>query len=370
MTKKTIARLIACTLFGTILVFSIINSTTHIAFTQQKEKTAEQVYKNIRALKGIPASQLTPTMTFMAGSLGVSCEHCHTNPFESDIIPAKLTARKHIQMTQSINNENFGGKMVVTCNTCHQGQQQPPPIPPLSQAAWLKSVDKAASGAASGSLPTVDQIFDKYVQAVGGKAAVEKLKTQVLKGSMVTYNAMTKPVPLSFEIYEALNKRAAIINTPIGIFAQGYNGIVSWINNPREKREMTAEELSQFKQGTELYKIIKLKESYSQKKVIGREKIGDREANIVEVTWADGKTEKLFFDVQTGLLIAKRVDSETAFGTIFEETDFEDYREVEGIKIPFTVRLSKLDSSLVRKFTEIKLNVPIDETKFNMTASK
>ena len=181
---------------------------------------------------------------------------------------------------------------------------------------------------------------------------------------------MTKPVPLFFEIYEAPNKRAAIINTPIGIFSQGFNGTVGWINNPREKREMTAEELSQFKQDAELYKIIKLKKTYPQKKVIGREKIGDREANIVEVASADGKAEKLFFDVQTGLLIAKRVDSETAFGTIFEETEFEDYREVEGVKMPFTIRLSKLDSGFVRKFTEIKLNVPIDETKFNIPISK
>jgi photosynthetic reaction center cytochrome c subunit len=370
MSEKVVARGIVCTLLGMMLAASIINSATKPAFTQQQEKTAEQVYKNIQVLKGIPASQLRPAMTFIAGSLGVSCEHCHTNPWESDIKPAKQIARRHIQMTQSINNENFGGKMVITCNTCHQGQPQPPSTPTIAQAAWLKFGSKAESIAPTGSLPTVDQVFDKYVQAVGGKAAVEKLKTQVLKGSLTSYNAMTKTVALSLEIYEAPNRRLVVINTPQGSSYQGFNGTTGWIINPVEKREMSAEELSQFKQGAELYKIIKLKEFYTRKNVIGRVRIGDREAYVVEVTLADGKPEKLLFDIQTGLLIRKRVESETVLGTIFEETDFEDYRNVEGVKLPFTIRLSKLDSGLIRKFTEIKLDVPIDEAKFNMPVTK
>ena len=369
MTNKAIARSIACSLFGLILGFSI-NWTIRSAVTEQKEKTAEQVYKNIQVLKRIPASQLKPAMTFIAGSLGVSCEHCHTNPWESDIKPAKPIARRHIQMTQSINNENFGGKMVITCNTCHQGQPKPPPIPAIAQAAWLRSGNKSEDAKSSGALPTVDQVFDRYIQAVGGKAAVEKLKTLVLKGSLTSYNAMTKPVPVSFEIYEALNRRLVVINTPQGSSYQGFNGITGWISNPVEKREMSTEELSQFKQGAELYKIIKLREFYPQKQVIGRERIGDREAYLVEVTLADGKSEKLFFDIQTGLLIRKRIEAETVLGTICEETDFEDYRDVEGVKLPFTIRLSKLDSGLIRKFTEIRLDVPIDEAKFNMPVTK
>jgi hypothetical protein len=83
MKKETESRGLICTLFGTVLIFSIIESITAPVFTKQKEKkTAEQVYKNIQALKGIPASQLKPTMAFIGGSLGVSCEHCHSNPWE------------------------------------------------------------------------------------------------------------------------------------------------------------------------------------------------------------------------------------------------------------------------------------------------
>jgi hypothetical protein len=382
MTKEAIARGISGVVFGLMLCFLVANWTAtesagvpgaesrESASTGQQEKTAEQVYKNIQVLKGIPSSQLKPAMTFIAGSLGVSCEHCHTNPWASDIKPAKLIARRHILMTQSINNENFGGRMVVTCNTCHQGQPQPPSVPAVAQAAWLKFNGKAESVAPTGSLPTVDQVFDKYVQAVGGKVAVERLKTQVLKGSMVSNNAITKPVPLSFEIYEAPNKILSIINTPKGIAYEGFNGTVGWISDPRERREMTAEELAEFMLDAELYKVIKLKEPYTQKTVIGRERIGDREAYVVEVTPADGKPEKLLFDTQTGLLIRRRVELKTVLGIITEETDFEDYRAVGGVRLPFTIRLSKLDGGLIRKFTEIKHNTPIDDAMFNIPIAK
>ena len=133
---------------------------------------------------------------------------------------------------------------------------------------------------------------------------------------------------------------------------------------------MTPEELAQFKLDAESFKVIKLKESYTQKTLIGRERVGEREAYVIEVTPTNGKPEKLFFDTLTGLLIRSRVEFKTAFGSISEETDFEDYRDVAGVKLPFTIRLSKLDSGFIRKFTEIKHNLPIDNVMFNMPAAK
>src|SRR5258708_8357538 len=139
-------------------------------------------------------------MVFGGGSVGGSCRHCHANRWEGEIKQAKPIERRHIQMTQSINNENFGGKMVITCNTCHQGQPKPPPIPAIAQAAWLRSGNKSEDAKSSGALPTVDQVFDRYIQSVGGRAAVEKLKMLVLKGSLTSYNEMPKAVPASFHI--------------------------------------------------------------------------------------------------------------------------------------------------------------------------
>ena len=78
------------------------------------DKPAEQVYKNIQVFKGLPSSQLLGAMNFMAGSLGVACNHCHVpNQFSKDDKPAKQTARQMIQMMRKINDDNFGGKLNI-----------------------------------------------------------------------------------------------------------------------------------------------------------------------------------------------------------------------------------------------------------------
>lgn len=57
--------------------------------TANQQPAAEQVYKNIQLFKGMPASELEPTMAFISGSLGVKCNHCHVNPFSKDDKPTK-----------------------------------------------------------------------------------------------------------------------------------------------------------------------------------------------------------------------------------------------------------------------------------------
>ena len=78
--------------------------------TQQAEQTGQtagQHYKNIQVLKDIPADQLPNAMQYVAASLGVQCNFCHVQgQFESDEKPMKATARKMMQMVNSINSAN------------------------------------------------------------------------------------------------------------------------------------------------------------------------------------------------------------------------------------------------------------------------
>src|SRR5947207_3104935 len=104
------------------------------------DKPAEQVYKNIQVLNGMPAGDLHWVMHFMRASLNVKCSYCHlhdekTNTwnFESDSIEEKRTAREMITMVKSINTQNFEGKNAVTCFTCHGGHTNPMRTPPLPQ---------------------------------------------------------------------------------------------------------------------------------------------------------------------------------------------------------------------------------------------
>src|SRR5271154_5478586 len=89
-------------------------------------KKAEEQFKNIQTLKGIPADQLIPAMQFITASLGVECEFCHVQgAFEKDDKKPKQTARKMMEMMFAINKENFDGHREVTCYSCHRGAIDP-----------------------------------------------------------------------------------------------------------------------------------------------------------------------------------------------------------------------------------------------------
>src|SRR5215216_871219 len=120
------------------------------------------------------------------------------------------------------------------------------------------------------TVPTVDQILDRYVQAIGGKAAVEKLKTRVMKGLLIAPGG-SAPI----EIYEkAPNKSLVIINSPVsGISQNGFDGSAAWSQNPqRGLREMSGPEVENFKREYNLQRGIKLKELYPKMTVKGIEK--------------------------------------------------------------------------------------------------
>ena len=88
-------------------------------------KTAEQVYKNITALKGTPANELNQSMHLMKGALGVDCTYCHIkDQFEKDDKPTKQMARKMIGIVRDSNAKL--GSARVSCFTCHRGQARPP----------------------------------------------------------------------------------------------------------------------------------------------------------------------------------------------------------------------------------------------------
>src|SRR5215469_16732529 len=85
-------------------------------------KTADQVYKKIDALKGIPADQVHPAMEYITTALGVGCGYCHViGHFDSEDKREKHVARSMIQMTMALNETVFDGKREITCYTCHRG---------------------------------------------------------------------------------------------------------------------------------------------------------------------------------------------------------------------------------------------------------
>src|SRR5271155_429379 len=151
-------------------------------------KKAEEQFKNIQVLKGIPADQLIPAMQFITASLGVECQFCHVEgAFEKDDKKTKQSARKMIEMMFAINKDNFEGHREVTCYSCHRGSTTPVGIPlvmaeaPMGMGEAKKAEETNTQGAGQGaSVPPADQFLDKYLQAVGGAAAVERITSRVM----------------------------------------------------------------------------------------------------------------------------------------------------------------------------------------------
>lgn len=158
-----------------------------------QERTAEQTYRNIQVFKGLPESQLLAAMQFIAGSLGVSCQHCHTNQFPQDNKPTKQAACRMVAMMRAINQGNFSDKLSVNCYTCHRGQLKPALVLPVTsnQPAAIEIRSKKTVE----TIPTVDQVLDKYLKAIGGKARLDGVSTQWMKGSVVDSNG-THPLEI------------------------------------------------------------------------------------------------------------------------------------------------------------------------------
>lgn len=328
----------------------------------RQEKTADEVYKNIQVLKGVPASQLDPVMAFFTGSLGVRCSHCHVpGQFEKDDKQTKQTARRMIRMVFDLDKGSFDNRGAVTCVTCHQGRTKPARVPPLGQNLWQPPGQPAKEEA---RLPTVEQILERYVQAVGGRQAVERVTSRVWKGSRVGADGVLVPE----EVYaKAPNKLLTVTSYPSVVFRTGFNGARGWAGSSQQGgRDLDEEMLAQLGREAEFYKETRLKELYSKMAVVGRMPVGEREAFVVEATPSGGGApEKLYFDVQTGLLVRKYSEAKTVLGQFPAQTDYEDYRDVEGVKLPFAIRWAIPGRTWGRKITEVRQNVPLDDARFN-----
>lgn len=137
-------------------------------------------------------------------------------------------------------------------------------------------------------------------------------------------------------------------------------------------RDLGGSQLAALKRDADLRGDLRLRELYPDMAVAGREKVGDRDAYVIVSRVSDKKLERLYFDARTGLLLRIAATTETPLARLPEETVFEDYREVDGVKIPFVVRASYVDPFIgwTRKFTEIKHNVPVEDSKFGKPAVK
>jgi hypothetical protein len=349
-----------------------------------QEKTVEQVGKNIKVLTGMPESQLIPVMNFFAASMGRRCNYCHVNnqgqwDYASDAKPEKTAAREMVKLVLDINKTTERLKLdPVSCYTCHRGRTSPQSIPALplplpspppnagGSGGPTPGASPQASPAATPAMPSADEIFSKYAVALGGQSAIDKLKSRTAKGTVTQANGSS----FQFELSQAApDKFYLLVTTPQGTIERGFNGQVGWEKTARGVREITGAELINFKAANGLFSLLKLKEQYSRPPRVRKDKLNDRDVYIVDGTTTDNRRMRLYFDATSGLLLRRTMTMPTIVGIIPEQIDLEDYREADGLKFPFTLRAAMLEvgnPTSTRTFTELKLNVPVDDAKFNM----
>jgi Tol biopolymer transport system component len=232
----------------------------------------------------------------------------------------------------------------------------------LKQAAISASDPQRLS-----SLPNASKVIERYAQLIGGTDAASKLTTRVMKGT-VTIRDKTGTIETAAKAPNKLVRRSDVPG--LGVVLEGFNGTTAWAQDPRGAvTEMGGAVLGMIRRESEFHREIKLSEFYTRTKLTGTEDIRGREAYVVEALTTDSVNEKLFFDKQTGLLVMREFEMETPQGRRPFVFTYDDYREVDKTRLPFTIsRLSP--SSWTMKFTEVKHNVPLEDAIFDKPAQQ
>jgi photosynthetic reaction center cytochrome c subunit len=344
------------TALAALAIVSALTISAVSAQTPQAKKTPE-VYKNIQVLKDLEADQLLPAMNLIAASLGVECSFCHVaNAPEKDELIGKTTARKMIAMTMELNRSAFGGRPQITCYSCHRGTHFPVPVPIIGPTdAPLAPPDSPVAADA------FNLVLEKYAGAVGGTAALKKITTRVEHGNLL-FGANKTPI----DIYaKAPNKRVSVSHGASGDSFTAFDGKAGWLGSTgRPARDMNAIEAQDAGLDAEFALALRATEIFQEFRGAPVEKIGGRDMSVVFAKGANAPATKLYFDEQTGLLMRLLRMDDTGIGGLPVQIDYEDYREVDGIKIPFRWTLARTNGRFTIQIDSVQQNVPIDDARF------
>jgi photosynthetic reaction center cytochrome c subunit len=327
----------------------------------ETQKTAGEVYKNVRVLKEIPSGQLIASMQFMSSSLGVQCTFCHVEGhFEKDDKKPKQTARDMMQMMFALNKNSFKNQREITCYSCHRGAQNPVAVPLVGGETPNPNRDSDAEKL-PGNLPTATQIIDNYIRALGGAAAIEKISSREEKGS-----AAMRGQSVGVEVFtKAPGKRTVVRHLPEGEGVTAFDGKTGWVAMPgRPTHDLRGAEIEAARMDADLQFPLHIQQIFPELRVEYPEKIMEREANVLLGIKEGQPSVKFYFDQQSGLLVRSVRYAESPLGLDPTQLDYGDYRDVDGIQVPFHITISEPGSSWSMQMREVRQNVQVDDAKF------
>jgi outer membrane lipoprotein-sorting protein len=348
---------------------------------------APEKYKNIQVLTNVSADQLDTTMRYVSASVGMRCSDCHVvepgapAAFEKDDKRAKQTARQMMKMVYAINAGGFG--VQVECGTCHAGQNRPagmpmaamltpeqvaqmtPPSPP--PGAGLQG-PQGAAGASGGGRgpgrgapgPPVADVVDKYLAAIGGRAAAEKMQSLSMNGTVTSRTGLS----VAFTIEEKPNKYRESRQTTPNAMIHGFDGKAGW-QRTANTGDLTGFQLDQALRLSDLGLVLHLNDKYTNVQSSGRPMQVEGKDTTVVSGRVGPATEQFFFDSSSGLLLRRVVATRTTLGTMREQIDYADYRSVGDLKLPFEMKLTTWNTLDTFKVADAKVNVALDDARFS-----
>jgi photosynthetic reaction center cytochrome c subunit len=370
------------------------------AASQPKQQTSDEVFKNIQVLKGIPLDDFMGTMGVMSAAVGFDCSECHLGAGTERVDWAadtqkKVIARKMVTMVATINRENFSGRQMVTCWSCHHGRDHPATTPALESVYGPGSTEMDDVLTQMPGQPPAEEIIDKYIQAIGGAQRLAGLKSYVAKGTSVGFGGFGGGAQVTLYA-QAPDKRTLILDfkdTPgRGDTTRSYDGKIGWLRTPLNvlgEYELTGGELDGARLDAQLGFPGQMKQvlnnlrvslpitisdlpgpSSQTSKESGGGLMKDRLVNVVQGTGPRAMLATLYFDAETNLLVRVVRYARSPIGRVPTQVDYSDYRDVGGIKIPFHMTFAWLDGRDAIQLSEVQANVPIDAAKFGRPASK
>jgi len=357
--------------------------------------TSDQVFKNVQVLKGIPLDDFMGTMGIMCAALGFDCSDCHTNAGTEKVdwaadTPKKRTARRMVTMVTAINRDNFGGRQMVTCWSCHHGRDRPATTPTLEFMYGPATQEMDDVLTQMPGQPPADQIIDKYLQAIGGAEKVAQVKSYVARGTSVGFGGFGGGGHVQI-FAQFPDRHATLIDFPSnperGVNNRIYNGTDGWLETPLTvlgSYQLTGGELDGARMDAQLAFPAQIKQVLTNLRVSIPQTINDlpgpssqtaqqgsmtaigqdRLVNVVQGTGPHGALCTLYFDQQSGLLVRMVRYGKSPIGRVPTQVDYGDYRDVNGMKMPFRLIFAWMDGRDAIQLSDVQTNVAIDPARF------
>jgi hypothetical protein len=350
--------------------------------TDEKPLMAEDVFKNVQVLKGIPVKEFMNTMGFFSAATNLNCVDCHSPQSESlegyaIDTPRKQMARRMIQMVNTLNKTAFAGQRKVTCYTCHRATDRPETVPSLLDQYSVPEDDPDRVEVIRGGPPqtvkqtSADQILDTYLQAIGGAAQLAQLTSFVATGTYAGYETFSEKVPI--EIFaKAPSQLTTIVHTQSGDSVSTYDGSRGWIaaaDKLMRVLPLSGGDLEGARMDAFLAFPMRIKQDFQWRTGFPSVSIDDRPVQVVQNAARGDNGAKLYFDSESGLLVRQVRYVDTAVGVIPTHIDYSDYRVVAGVKIPFRRVMTWTGGRSTIELSEVQPNAAIDASRFATPAA-